>query len=180
MVKRVIGEVTENQYKSENALNKIFWTFTMLGIFIACLGLFGLMLFVAEKRTKEIGIRKVLGSSIYKIVLLLNKNLVKWVPQRMSQLIRMGKRYTDSKDGSFGRWGLVYDMGDFYFHTMWIQGFGGRIFKKRGRLYHPQLDSKPVIRSMWNLGYFTYLINGLSLKKMNSAFRLAQVRPSSL
>ena len=69
----------ENQYKAENSLNKIFRIFTVLGIFIACLGLFGLMLFITEKRTKEIGIRKVLGSSIYKIVFLLNKDLIKWM-----------------------------------------------------------------------------------------------------
>jgi len=89
-----------------------------------------------------------LPGSFKNICLFYNKNLVRRIPRKMSQLIRMGKRYTDPKDGSFGRWGLIYDMGDFYFHTMWIQGFGGRIFKKRGRLYHPQLDSQPVIKSM--------------------------------
>lgn len=66
-------------YKSEERLRHVFLTFTFLGIFIACLGLFGLAAFTAEQRTKEIGIRKVLGASVPGIVLLLSKEFIKWV-----------------------------------------------------------------------------------------------------
>ena len=54
-------------------------TFTILALFIACLGLFGLAAFTAEQRTKEIGVRKVLGASVGGIVLLLSKDFVKLV-----------------------------------------------------------------------------------------------------
>jgi len=54
-------------------------TFTILAIVVACLGLFGLITFTAEQRRKEIGIRKVLGSSVSSIVFLLAKDLVKLV-----------------------------------------------------------------------------------------------------
>ncbi len=54
-------------------------TFSVLGILIACLGLFGLAAFVAEQRTKEIGIRKVLGASVKGLVGLLSKDFVKLV-----------------------------------------------------------------------------------------------------
>ena len=66
-------------YKSEDRLRQVFLTFTFLAIFIACLGLFGLAAFTAEQRTKEIGIRKVLGASVPGVVLLLSKEFIKWV-----------------------------------------------------------------------------------------------------
>ncbi|MBU8893060.1 MAG: ABC transporter permease [Bacteroidales bacterium] len=56
-------------YNEEEKAGKLILIFTFLGIFIACLGLYGLTLYSAEKRTKEIGIKKVLGASISKIVL---------------------------------------------------------------------------------------------------------------
>jgi putative ABC transport system permease protein len=61
-------------YRAENRLGKIFGYFTMLTIFIASLGLFGLAAFTAEQRTKEMGIRKVMGASIPGIVLLITKD----------------------------------------------------------------------------------------------------------
>ncbi|MCP4727153.1 MAG: FtsX-like permease family protein, partial [bacterium] len=65
----------EKQYKFEEQLGDLFFYFTLLAIFIACLGLFGLSSFNAEQRIKEIGIRKTLGAKVSGIVILLNKEL---------------------------------------------------------------------------------------------------------
>lgn len=67
----------EAQYRSEQRLGSIFSVFAGLSIFIACLGLFGLCAYVAERRTKEIGIRKVLGASVENIVVLISKDFLK-------------------------------------------------------------------------------------------------------
>jgi putative ABC transport system permease protein len=67
------------QYRSEERLNRIFQSFTILGIFIACLGLLGLASFIAEQRTKEIGIRRVLGATVSQVIVLLSKEFTKWV-----------------------------------------------------------------------------------------------------
>jgi putative ABC transport system permease protein len=67
------------QYRSEERLSQIFQVFTTLGIFIACLGLLGLASFIAEQRTKEIGIRRVLGASVSQVIVLLSKEFTKWV-----------------------------------------------------------------------------------------------------
>ena len=61
-------------YHSEERLGEIFTMFAGLAIVIACLGLFALTAFTAEQRTKEIGIRKVLGASASSIVVLLSKD----------------------------------------------------------------------------------------------------------
>jgi len=53
--------------------------FTFIAILIACLGLFGLAMFSAEQRTREIGIRKALGATVSEIALMLSKSFVKWV-----------------------------------------------------------------------------------------------------
>ncbi len=66
-------------YQNEEKQAKIFGNFTILAIVIACLGLFGLASFIAEQRTKEIGVRKVLGASVQGIVLLLSKDFTKLV-----------------------------------------------------------------------------------------------------
>jgi len=66
-------------YKSESRMRSIFLIFSVLSIFVACLGLFGLAAFTAEERTKEIGVRKVLGASTANILLLLSKEFSKWV-----------------------------------------------------------------------------------------------------
>ena len=63
----------ENFYNSESQRGKVFNTLAVLSIFISCLGLFGLSAFSAERRTKELGIRKVLGASIPGLVQLMNK-----------------------------------------------------------------------------------------------------------
>ena len=64
-------------YKKDIRQQIILSIFAGLAIFIACLGLFGLAMFTATKRTKEIGVRKVLGSTVQNIVLLLSKDLLK-------------------------------------------------------------------------------------------------------
>ena len=69
----------DNLYINEKQTRKLFTIFSFLAIFIACLGLFGLASFTADQRTKEIGIRKVLGASVPRIVTILNKSFVKWV-----------------------------------------------------------------------------------------------------
>ena len=74
-----LDEDFDNLYKAEMRLGKIFTVVTFLAIFIACLGLFGLAAFEALQRTKEMGIRKVLGASAAGIVLLLSKEFTKWV-----------------------------------------------------------------------------------------------------
>jgi len=66
-------------YQSEQRLGRIFFIFTTLSILIACLGLFGLAAFNAEKRTKEIGIRKVLGASVSQISYRLSVDFLKLV-----------------------------------------------------------------------------------------------------
>jgi putative ABC transport system permease protein len=66
-------------YTSEGRMRDIFLIFSALSIFVACLGLFGLAAFTAEERTKEIGVRKVLGASSANILLLLSKEFTKWV-----------------------------------------------------------------------------------------------------
>ncbi len=60
-----------NQYKQEQGQMTMFAAFSALAIFIACLGLFGLASFTAERRTKEIGIRKVFGAEVFQVVKLL-------------------------------------------------------------------------------------------------------------
>ena len=66
-------------FRAEQRLGKIFSMFTILAIFIACLGLFGLASFMAEQRTKEIGIRKTLGASIVNLSSLLSTEFTKLV-----------------------------------------------------------------------------------------------------
>ncbi len=66
-------------YNAEQRLGRIFITFTILSIFIACLGLFGLAAFSAEKRAKEIGVRKVLGASVGQITYKLSIDFLKLV-----------------------------------------------------------------------------------------------------
>ncbi len=69
----------DRQYRADERVGRIFGIFTLLGLFIACLGLLGLASFTAESRTKEIGIRKVCGASVAGIVVMLSKQFTKWV-----------------------------------------------------------------------------------------------------
>ncbi|WP_319479933.1 FtsX-like permease family protein [uncultured Draconibacterium sp.] len=74
-----IDERFEHLYQSEKYTKTIFTCFMVLAIFIAILGLIGLSLFVMERRTKEIGVRKVNGAKISEVMVMLNKNFIKWV-----------------------------------------------------------------------------------------------------
>ena len=64
---------------NEKQTMDLFSIFSILAIFIACLGLLGLATFIIERKTKEIGIRKVLGATIPEIVFLLSKEFSKWI-----------------------------------------------------------------------------------------------------
>ena len=88
-------------YQAEERTGQIFFSFSLLAIIIASLGLFGLAAFVAGQRTKEIGIRKVLGATEVGIVFLLSKQFTKWVV--LSNLFA---------------WPIAY-----YFMTKWLQRF---------------------------------------------------------
>ena len=79
--------------------------FSLLAIFISCLGMFGLISFEAERRTKEIGIRKTLGASIPGVVMLLTRDFTKWI--LIANIIA---------------WPLAW-----YFMSKWLQNFAYRI-----------------------------------------------------
>jgi putative ABC transport system permease protein len=100
-----LDQFFNRQYESDKQFGRIFSLFTLLAIFIACLGLFGLASFLTMQRTKEIGIRKVLGSSTSHIVLLLSKGFIQLV--LIANLIA---------------WPLAY-----YIMDNWLQSFPYRI-----------------------------------------------------
>ena len=91
-------------YKSEERMGQIFFAFSLLTIVIASLGLFGLAAFMAEQRTREIGIRKVLGATESGIIYLLSRQFTKWVV--LSNLFA---------------WPIAY-----YFMHKWMQRFAFR------------------------------------------------------
>jgi ABC-type antimicrobial peptide transport system permease subunit len=74
-----LDETFERQYKSETLVGELAKYFAILAVFISCLGLFGLAAFTAEQRTKEIGVRKILGASVSALVALLSKEFIKLV-----------------------------------------------------------------------------------------------------
>ncbi len=74
-----LDQTIDQLYTSEKRMGKIFFYFAFLAIFISCLGLFGLASFTAEQRTKEIGIRRVLGASAGNIIYTLTFSFSKWV-----------------------------------------------------------------------------------------------------
>ena len=74
-----IDDRIREQYNNEQKMQTVFYVFAGLSLFIACLGLFGLSVFVVERKVKEIGIRKVLGADVPGIVGLLSKDFVKLV-----------------------------------------------------------------------------------------------------
>lgn len=76
---RFLDEEIDNLYRSEIRIGSLFRYFALVAVIIACMGLYGLSTFVSLRRTKEVGIRKVLGSSIYRIILLLVSEFTRWV-----------------------------------------------------------------------------------------------------
>jgi len=76
---RFLDETIAAQYGNERRLGRLFGYFAFLAVFISCLGLVGLASFLAELRTKEIGIRKTLGASIRDIVVMLSRDFTLWV-----------------------------------------------------------------------------------------------------
>jgi putative ABC transport system permease protein len=74
-----LDQELSNLYKGEQQIGNIFNLFAILGIFISCLGLYGLSAFMAEQRTKEIGVRKVLGASVFNLVYLLSAGITRLI-----------------------------------------------------------------------------------------------------
>ncbi len=100
-----LDDVFNAQYKSDRQFGEVFGLFTLLAIIISCLGLFGLVSFTAERKTKEIGIRKVLGATVPRIVSMLSLDFIKWV--LIANIIA---------------WPAAY-----YFMNKWLQGFAYRV-----------------------------------------------------
>jgi ABC-type antimicrobial peptide transport system permease subunit len=73
---RFVDEQYEKKFNDEKRIGSLASVFAILAVFISCLGLFGLASFVAEQRTKEIGVRKVLGASLYHVWRMLSKDFV--------------------------------------------------------------------------------------------------------
>jgi len=69
----------DSLYKTDQTIGKVFSVFTFLSLAVACLGLLGLAIYTAERRTKEIGIRKVLGASVQNVVSMLSKDFLRLV-----------------------------------------------------------------------------------------------------
>jgi putative ABC transport system permease protein len=102
---KFLDENFEQMYKAEDKLKSLLWIFTGIAIFVGCLGLFGLAAYTAERRKKEVGIRKVLGASTEGVVLLLSKDFIKLV------IISL----------------LIASPVAWYFMNKWLQDFAYRI-----------------------------------------------------
>jgi predicted permease len=74
-----IDQDINNLYKGEQQMGSLFNVFAIIAIFISCMGLYGLSAFMAEQRTKEIGVRKVLGASVFNVVYLLSTGFTKLI-----------------------------------------------------------------------------------------------------
>jgi putative ABC transport system permease protein len=74
-----LDETYDLQYKSERRFENLLFAFALLALFIASIGILGLSIFSTERRTKEIGLRRVNGAGIPEIVLMLNSDFIKWV-----------------------------------------------------------------------------------------------------
>lgn len=74
-----LDETFDLQYKSEKRFENLLFSFALLALFIASIGLFGLSIYSTKRRTKEIGIRKINGARVSEIMAMLNKDVIKWV-----------------------------------------------------------------------------------------------------
>jgi putative ABC transport system permease protein len=74
-----VDERLERLYTSENRMMQLFRVFSIFAVFVSCLGLFGLAAYASRLRTKEVGIRKVLGASVYQVIMLLSVDFLKLV-----------------------------------------------------------------------------------------------------
>ncbi|MFC2170034.1 ABC transporter permease [Acidobacteriota bacterium] len=74
-----LDDVFQRLYDSERQMSRLFTVFGLLAVLISCLGLFGMASFTAEQKTKEIGIRKILGASVSGVVFLLCEEFLRWV-----------------------------------------------------------------------------------------------------
>jgi putative ABC transport system permease protein len=74
-----LDDTFDQLYQSEQKIAEIFFVFSSMAIFIACLGLFGLSSYNTEQRTREMGIRKVLGASSFSLFLMMSRNFLNWV-----------------------------------------------------------------------------------------------------
>ncbi len=99
-----VDSAIDNLYRSEQRIGSAFKYFSLIAVFIACLGLFGLTSFTVEQRTKEIGIRKIMGASVPKIMMLLSFDFAKLV--LLANIIA---------------WPAAY-----YFVHRWLEGFAYR------------------------------------------------------
>ena len=98
---KFVDDIFNEHYKNEERLTKLLGYFAIFSIFIACLGLFGLISFMAEQRTKEIGVRKANGANIKDIILLFSKEFI--------QLIIIS--------------GIIAVPLSYYFLSKWLQNF---------------------------------------------------------
>jgi putative ABC transport system permease protein len=76
---KFVDDIFNEHYKNEERLTKLLGYFAIFSIFIACLGLFGLISFMAEQRTKEIGVRKVNGANIRDIIFLFSNEFIQLI-----------------------------------------------------------------------------------------------------
>lgn len=106
-----LDDTFDKLYRSEQKLGEIFFAFSGIAIFIACLGLFGLVSYNTEQRTKEIGIRKVLGASVTSLFLMISRDFMKWVI--LANLVAWPLAY----------WAMKNWLGNFAYHVnpgIWI------------------------------------------------------------
>jgi len=74
-----LNESLEMMYQKERTFSHVLSTFVLLALFVSCIGLFGISLYIIKTRIKEIGIRKVNGAKISEVLVMLNKDFIKWV-----------------------------------------------------------------------------------------------------
>ena len=100
-----VSDVFAAKYIADNQFKIVMALFSSIAVAIACIGLFSVSLFTTERRIKEIGIRKVLGASVSEIVIMLTKDLTKWI--MLANIIA---------------WPVAY-----FFMNNWLQNFAYRI-----------------------------------------------------